>query len=186
MKHWDWTWEEPHPRRLHKREPLPDAPPTVARRPSHAPLTQFRRRRAGAALGLVAIAVLLIVAISSHGGGHASRVATGHSAARQVAAARLSPAEEQALTNQTQNRALDRVLSYTPVVTAGGSKGNEVALTFDDGPGPYTERLVGVLNSLHVHATFFAVGLEERYFSEGRCSSCAPGTPWAITPRPTR
>ena len=59
------------------------------------------------------------------------------------------------------------MLSYTPAITAGGSKGNELALTFDDGPGPYTERLVGVLNALHVHATFFAIGEEERYFSPG-------------------
>jgi peptidoglycan/xylan/chitin deacetylase (PgdA/CDA1 family) len=113
--------------------------------------------------------VLLIVAIFSHGRGGADRSATGaHSAtAGRVAPARLSAAEQAALTDQAENRAVDRVLSYTPVVTAGGSKGNEVALTFDDGPGPYTERLVGVLNDLHVHATFFAVGVEERYFSGG-------------------
>jgi peptidoglycan/xylan/chitin deacetylase (PgdA/CDA1 family) len=50
---------------------------------------------------------------------------------------------------------------------SGGSRGNELALTFDDGPGPYTQQLVGVLNKYHVHATFFAIGEEERYFSAG-------------------
>ena len=59
------------------------------------------------------------------------------------------------------------MLSYTPAVVEGGDKGNELALTFDDGPGPYTQQLVGVLNRLHVHATFFAIGEEERYFSAG-------------------
>jgi peptidoglycan/xylan/chitin deacetylase (PgdA/CDA1 family) len=59
------------------------------------------------------------------------------------------------------------VLAYTPAVTSGGSKGHELALTFDDGPGPYTQQLVGVLNKYHVHATFFAIGEEERYFSAG-------------------
>ena len=59
------------------------------------------------------------------------------------------------------------MLSYTPAVTSGGSKGHELALTFDDGPGPYTQQLVGVLNRYHVHATFFAIGEEERYFSAG-------------------
>jgi peptidoglycan/xylan/chitin deacetylase (PgdA/CDA1 family) len=33
-----------------------------------------------------------------------------------------------------------------------------VALTFDDGPGPYTKRLLGMLRKAKVHATFFSVG----------------------------
>ena len=66
-----------------------------------------------------------------------------------------------------EEKAVDSVLAYTPAVTSGGSKGHELALTFDDGPGPYTQQLVGVLNKYHVHATFFAIGEEERYFSAG-------------------
>ncbi len=64
-------------------------------------------------------------------------------------------------------KAIDHVLSYTPAIRAGGTKGNEVALTFDDGPGPYTQQLVTELNRLGVRATFFAIGDEERYFSPG-------------------
>lgn len=116
----------------------------------------------------MAIIVLLIVAAASGGGHRASRSQVGSTpATRHIAAARLSAAEKAALTDQAEGRAVDRVLSYAPAVTAGGSKGNEVALTFDDGPGPYTERLVEVLNRLHVQATFFAIGEEERYFSGG-------------------
>ena len=33
-----------------------------------------------------------------------------------------------------------------------------VALTFDDGPGPYTDRLLGMLAAADVHATFFLIG----------------------------
>jgi peptidoglycan-N-acetylglucosamine deacetylase len=33
-----------------------------------------------------------------------------------------------------------------------------VALTFDDGPGPYTAQVLAELRSLHVHATFFVIG----------------------------
>jgi peptidoglycan/xylan/chitin deacetylase (PgdA/CDA1 family) len=33
-----------------------------------------------------------------------------------------------------------------------------VALTFDDGPGPYTKRLLATLRKEKVHATFFSVG----------------------------
>ena len=33
-----------------------------------------------------------------------------------------------------------------------------IAITFDDGPGPYTDRLVDILNSNKVNATFFMLG----------------------------
>lgn len=33
-----------------------------------------------------------------------------------------------------------------------------IYLTFDDGPGPYTTRLLGILNRYHVKATFFVSG----------------------------
>ena len=36
------------------------------------------------------------------------------------------------------DKAVDSVLGYTPFVRAGATKGRDVALTFDDGPGPYT------------------------------------------------
>ena len=32
-----------------------------------------------------------------------------------------------------------------------------VALTFDDGPGPHTERLMGILRERGIRATFFLV-----------------------------
>ena len=34
----------------------------------------------------------------------------------------------------------------------------EIALTFDDGPGPYTPQVLGVLEHYHVPATFFEIG----------------------------
>jgi len=80
---------------------------------------------------------------------------------------RRTPAEEQALSRAAEEGAINHVLSYTPAITSGGAHGNEVALTFDDGPGPYTQQLVDVLNRYHVHATFFAIGEEERWFSAG-------------------
>src|SRR5581483_4624975 len=33
-----------------------------------------------------------------------------------------------------------------------------VALTFDDGPGPYTQQLLDELDNAHVKATFFLIG----------------------------
>ena len=167
MKRWDWTWEEPRSTAPAEQKRGPNAPGGVPAEPSRASLRAVRRRRTAAAAALVVILALLILALASHGRGGTDRssIAT-HSTAHQ-SAARLTAAEEDALAEHAEDRAIDRVLSYTPAITAGGSKGNEVALTFDDGPGPYTERLVDVLNRLRVHATFFAIGEEERYFSGG-------------------
>jgi peptidoglycan-N-acetylglucosamine deacetylase len=130
---------------------------------------RYRRRRAVAGLALLAILALLITAIGSHGSGGSGHHDHGapRPASHHAAAPRLTPAEQQAQMHQAEERAIDSVLAYTPAVTSGGSKGHELALTFDDGPGPYTQQLVGVLNRLHVHATFFAIGEEERYFSAG-------------------
>lgn len=57
-----------------------------------------------------------------------------------------------------EDRAVNRVLGYAPFVSSGGRRGRLVALTFDDGPGPYTGRIVRVLRRKHVPATFFEVG----------------------------
>ena len=44
-------------------------------------------------------------------------------------------------------------------VTVGGRRRREVALTFDDGPGPYTMGVLRVMRRLHAPATFFQVGM---------------------------
>jgi peptidoglycan-N-acetylglucosamine deacetylase len=127
---------------------------------------RFRRRRAVAGAALLAILALLITAVSS-GGGSRHHISTTDPTSRRATATSLTPAEREAQMHAAEERAIDTVLSYTPAVTSGGGKGHELALTFDDGPGPYTQQLVGVLNRLHAHATFFAIGEEERYFSAG-------------------
>jgi peptidoglycan/xylan/chitin deacetylase (PgdA/CDA1 family) len=132
--------------------------------PSRPDERVYWRRRTVAAILAVALLALVIAALSSHGGSaHTTKTAAAHT----KAAVKRTPAERLALTRAAEEKAIDHVLSYTPAITAGGSHGNEVALTFDDGPGPYTQELVGVLNKYGVHATFFAIGEEERYFSPG-------------------
>jgi peptidoglycan-N-acetylglucosamine deacetylase len=129
---------------------------------------RFRRRRLVAGVALLAFVALLVTALSSTGGGgHGHAASASGPATRRATAARLTPAEREARMHAAEERAVDSVLSYTPAVTSGGGKGHELALTFDDGPGPYTVQLVNELNRLHVHATFFAIGEEERYFSAG-------------------
>jgi peptidoglycan/xylan/chitin deacetylase (PgdA/CDA1 family) len=57
-----------------------------------------------------------------------------------------------------EQRAVDRVRTYAPVVSHGSRRRAVVALTFDDGPGPFTWRVVRELQRMHVPATFFQVG----------------------------
>ena len=128
---------------------------------------RYRRRRAVAAVALLAIIALLITAVSPGGGGSRHHTTVSGPTSRRATATHLTPAQREAQMHAAEEKAIDSVLAYTPAVTSGGSKGHELALTFDDGPGPYTQQLVGVLNKYHVHATFFAIGEEERYFSAG-------------------
>src|SRR2546423_6538237 len=83
--------------------------------------------------------------------GHARVVIGGHARA-------LSGRERR------EQRAIDRVLAYTPYISRGSPRRRELALTFDDGPGPYTARLLGVLRRMHAPATFFYVGQQLRYW----------------------
>lgn len=126
----------------------------------------YRRRRFGAVVAILAGVALAIAALSSGGSSRHDSSASARPVKR-LATHQLSAVERQAIVNKKEEAAIDSVLAYTPAVVSGGTKGNEVALTFDDGPGPYTIQLVQTLNRLHVQATFFAIGEMERYFSAG-------------------
>jgi peptidoglycan/xylan/chitin deacetylase (PgdA/CDA1 family) len=57
-----------------------------------------------------------------------------------------------------QTRALAAAARRGESVYCGGGHANVVALTFDDGPGPYTEQLLSMLRRANAHATFFLIG----------------------------
>jgi len=61
-------------------------------------------------------------------------------------------------------REVDRVLAHTSYVQLAGRRRREVALTFDDGPGPYTREILRVLTSMHAPATFFVIGRWARLY----------------------
>ena len=63
-----------------------------------------------------------------------------------------------------EGRAVDRLLSYTSYVEQGSSRRREVALTFDDGPGPATPRILAILRKTHTPATFFLIGRSVRSY----------------------
>lgn len=137
-----------------------------ARRWSHEP--HHRRRRAGAVLLAGAVVALVAVLASAQGGagsralpttgaagGFFTRLQTLAGGGRHSFAATESAAE---------NAAINRTLAYTPYVRIAGSQHRELALTFDDGPGPYTPEILSILERENVPATFFEVGILEPYF----------------------
>lgn len=70
-----------------------------------------------------------------------------------------APAEDDLPGATAQRRALDRLARLgLPVYCGGGRAGKVVALTFDDGPGAYTETALKILRRAGARATFFLVG----------------------------
>ena len=63
-----------------------------------------------------------------------------------------------------ETRALEAALRRGEPVYCGGGTTNAIALTFDDGPGPYTKRLVRLLRKAGAHATFFVIGNRLAYW----------------------
>lgn len=127
-----------------------------------------RRRRAVALLSLIGLAVLAILLLTGGGGGSRSpgsatllRRGSSDRVDEPAGARAESPAEREAA---AEDAGIDRTLAYTPYVRMAGAQHREVALTFDDGPGPYTPQILAILEREHAWATFFEVGMLERYF----------------------
>jgi peptidoglycan/xylan/chitin deacetylase (PgdA/CDA1 family) len=98
---------------------------------------------------IAAAAVLAFAASSARERGHHSRTKTPTAAA--------PPARNTAEAGR-ERAAIERVLRYTSYISAGSHRHRDVALTFDDGPGPQTPQLLALLRRLHVPATFFQMG----------------------------
>ena len=125
---------------------------------------QVRRRRAGALL-TAALTLLAVVLLAASGGGaNRGQQAKSSRAAHRSETARSRRASAARALLDRQNAAIDRLLARQPFISAGGSEQREIALTFDDGPGPYTPRLLDQLQRLHAPATFFEVGFMIHYF----------------------
>ncbi len=127
------------------------------------------------ALAVCVIAAVAFLAglLTGIGGGHTQDPVAGRKA---VAArngsdpgrsarrgARPQPSAAQALLGR-ENAAIDRLLARQPFINAGGGERREIALTFDDGPGPYTPLLLDQLRRLRVPATFFEIGFMFQWF----------------------
>jgi len=144
--------------------PFPKRQPDNAHRGApQQEVSADRHRRAGVVrpvwLALVAAAllagVLLTARVVTLGG--SSRPPRPPAPARAVPAAAAHP-------DPAATAARAGFASGAVGVVHGSARGRLVALTFDDGPGPYTLALVHELERLHVHATFFMVGFEVHWY----------------------
>src|SRR5215212_5436923 len=119
------------------------------------------------------------------GAGHRCPGGSGRSVDRQLrgggkaksrspdTAARVRGASTPAQARGVRGRPSDRpavmsVLGYAPAIRKGGNRVKDIALTFDDGPGPDTPRIAAELQRLHASATFFVLGRSAMAAAGGR------------------
>jgi peptidoglycan-N-acetylglucosamine deacetylase len=97
----------------------------------------------------------------------ARRLAIAGGAAAAIAALALFPTVEANATSRLSEPAekeIAKLLRLGLPIRCGGLHSRYVALTFDDGPGPYSELALEILARVHARATFFLVGKELRYW----------------------
>jgi peptidoglycan/xylan/chitin deacetylase (PgdA/CDA1 family) len=133
-----------------------------------------------AILALIALgAVVAVAVVLGPAGGAATRspAASSHDGffGQVGALAGTGAGSLAARERAAENAAIDRTLAYTPWVRIAGAQHREIALTFDDGPGPYTPDILAILHREHVPATFFEVGVLERYFNASTAAIAADG-----------
>jgi peptidoglycan-N-acetylglucosamine deacetylase len=114
-----------------------------------------RRIEALLVLGAVAAGVVVLVLHHARAGSRPSSALAGPPPA-SVHHQRLSVSPHEPAPNP--NHSIDRVLRYTSYVRVGHGRRRDIALTFDDGPGPYTSAVIRQLRRFHVPATFFMIG----------------------------
>jgi peptidoglycan-N-acetylglucosamine deacetylase len=160
-RRWNWDFEDDQRPPQPPPEPPPPAPPPPAaergpQRPKLVGRGNFHLRR-GVAVLVLALLLAMIIALT--GSGHRGATPSSGGRARTPITAQGTEA------TVDEGSAVSATLAYTPFVREGVREKREVALTFDDGPGPYTTQVLSVLEAAHVRATFFAIGRMERYFA---------------------
>ena len=139
-----------------------------------------RRRRGLALLLFGAAAIIILIAIGSSGGGATSQTAANGAGSFFGRIQTLAGGGSGSFAGNelaAENAAIDRTLAYTPLVQIAGSQHREVALTFDDGPGPFTPQVLSVLQRENVPATFFQVGELQKYFHASTSQIISMGDP---------
>ncbi|HYY03999.1 MAG TPA: polysaccharide deacetylase family protein [Gaiellaceae bacterium] len=80
-----------------------------------------------------------------------------------------------ALPTPAQLPTVARLTQSAQPIYCGGTRGRNFALTFDDGPSPYTAALVRVLRRARARATFFDVGSRVAFWPSAARASTTVG-----------
>ena len=142
---------------------MPGPPPHIAERRARR-RAQLRRQRLLVLSATLAALVLLAIALIEFADGDKTRLPrpSGGSGVSPPATptAGSHEATEQADhgADRAASAAIRRLLRLGLPIYCGGPHGNEVAFTFDDGPGIYTHYALKKLAEAHERATFFDVG----------------------------
>jgi peptidoglycan-N-acetylglucosamine deacetylase len=158
--------------------------------PRQAPLTtdelrlrridaRARRRRrqrnaAVAVVAVVAIVVVAVVAMGSGGSGGAPKATAAATPTLHTIATVLNapatpitdPPKPGAYERSLELKAIHRAAKAHDYVVSGTPRHKLIALTFDDGPGPTTPRIVKWLVKHQVPATFFLIGAQVNSFPD--------------------
>src|ERR1700716_1133659 len=163
-----------------RNTPGPGASAGLPRALHRSRVQPHHRRRRAFALGAVAVLALIAGAVTGAGGGTATHPLalhlTGYFGRLQTLAG-TGPGSFVVAERNAENAAINRTLTYTPYVRIAGAQPKELALQFDDAPGPYTPQLLSVLQQENVPGTFFQVGLSLKYFHAATSQIVADGYP---------
>jgi peptidoglycan/xylan/chitin deacetylase (PgdA/CDA1 family) len=138
-----------------------------------------RRRRAAALSAVAGLALIVGIAVGAttdRTSRHEHQSALSTPALRRLAQ-RAARRQVPTSLSERENAAIDDRLARTPYVRMAGTQHRELALTFDDGPGPYTPQILAILRRTHTPATFFEVGEEDRYFGSSTARIVAMDDP---------
>jgi peptidoglycan/xylan/chitin deacetylase (PgdA/CDA1 family) len=134
---------------------------------------RWRRGRIGAIGAALVVAAGLVAAVELLGGS-GRLLGTARSQARPAVSRPLPqavppppPLRQSAVLAALDARGSARIRALARLgkpLYCGGRRGNAVAFTFDDGPGPYTAVALRKLRQAHQRATFFDVGNSMNYF----------------------
>jgi peptidoglycan/xylan/chitin deacetylase (PgdA/CDA1 family) len=122
-----------------------------------------RRHRALALLALAGVAVTIALVVAGGSGTPRVMAARHHGVRPQAHRTRLRHARRprgpaSGGKSTAEMRALRRVLGRTSYISVGTTRKHDLALTFDDGPGPSTRKILSILKRYRVPATFFVIG----------------------------
>jgi peptidoglycan-N-acetylglucosamine deacetylase len=116
-----------------------------------------RRRRVLAGL-LAAGALALLVSLLASGGSATRRPTSQNTAPPRARGASPIATTTHPAGESDESPQVRKLIALGMPIYCAGHSGNEVALTFDDGPGTYTTLAISKLRKHGIKATFFIVG----------------------------